>query len=452
MTPRPVTRIAVGHRSIRWLLLGVALATFVICGRANTPSSHWRLIWHDEFDGDSIDQTKWTTTLAWSGDDGSWRHHNSNYLSYIMDDDVVVGDGTLKLQTQRRDVMNPSGRVYHYTEGMIQSKDKFWSTYGYYEIRARVPVEAGRGMWPAFWTLSNGWPPENDIGEWWTSNNRFHQGLAYRNGSGGVSWDDYNLYSPLPTGFHIYGMEWGPGYEVFYVDDVAARTVNASYVPDVPMYLILNSGVESARPPDVSTVFPNSFEVDYVRVYEWSDDPVVDNAGFEYGSLGPWVAWNHASIVAGNAHGGNFALRISTTACREPGSTTRQAREACASAATQVLRGLEPNTAYTLTGWGQLEDDSGLAAVGVTDFGGDDTYQYVPATTYTQLAVTFTTGPSSTTATLYAWSGSGVAYFDDFDLSIASGAGTRSRLRLGPRARSPVARARRAARPSALRR
>jgi len=331
MTPQSNTRIAIGCRSIRLLLLGVALATFVISGRANTPSSHWRLIWHDEFDGDSIDETKWTTTLAWAGDDGSWRHHNSNYLSYIMDDDVVVSDGTLKLQTQRRDVMNPMGRVYHYTEGMIQSKDKFWATYGYYEIRARVPVEAGPGMWPAFWTLSNGWPPENDIGEWWTSNSRFHQGLAYRNDSGGISWDDYNTYSPLPTGFHTYGMEWGPGYEVFYVDDVVARTVTGSYVPNVPMYLILNSGVESARPPDASTVFPNSFEVDYVRVYEWSDDPVIDN---------------------------------------------------------------------------------------------------------TQLSLAFTTGPSSTRATIYAWSGSGVAYFDDFDLSIVkqeNGAGV-SRGSSGPTA------------------
>ena len=383
------------------------LATFVTQGRAATPSSHWRLIWHDEFDGDGIDLTKWTTTLAWSGDDGSWRHHNSNYLSYIMDDDVVVSDGTLKLQTQRRDVTNPSGRVYHYTEGMIQSKDKFWATYGYYEIRARVPVEAGRGMWPAFWTLSNGWPPENDMGEWWTSNNRFHQGLAYRNSSGGVSWDDRNTYTPLPAGFHTYGMEWGPGYEVFYVDDVVTKTVNGSYVPNVPMYLILNSGIESARPPNSSTVFPNSFEVDYVRVYEWSAAPVIDNPGFEYGSLSPWVGWNDASVVADSAHSGNDSLRVAAT----PSSWT-------GSAATQVLTGLEPSTTYTLTGWGRLDEDSGVAAIGVTDFGGDDTYQCVPSTDYTQLTVTFTTGASSTSATIYAWGGSGVAHFDDFDLSV----------------------------------
>src|SRR5262245_56701661 len=82
----------------------------------NAPSTGWNLVFVDEFDGTAIDQTKWTTRLPWPGDDGSYRHHNGNYLSYIMDDDVVVSGGTLKLRTQHRRVYNPSGRPYDYTE------------------------------------------------------------------------------------------------------------------------------------------------------------------------------------------------------------------------------------------------------------------------------------------------------------------------------------------------
>ncbi len=102
----------------------------------NAPHTGWDLTFVDEFSGTSIDRGKWATQLAWSGDDGSYRHHNSNYLSYIMDDDVVVNNGTLKLRTQRRRVYNPFGRPYDYTEGFIQTANTFSQTYGYFEIRA----------------------------------------------------------------------------------------------------------------------------------------------------------------------------------------------------------------------------------------------------------------------------------------------------------------------------
>src|SRR5262249_10812797 len=132
----------------------------------DAPHTGWDLVFADEFNGTSIDRGKWATRLAWSGDDGSYRHHNSSYLSYIMDDDVVVSGGTLKLQTQRRRVYNPSGRPYDFTEGFIQTAATFSTTYGYFEIRAKLPTEAGRGLWPAFWMLrpAGGWPPEMDIG------------------------------------------------------------------------------------------------------------------------------------------------------------------------------------------------------------------------------------------------------------------------------------------------
>src|SRR5262249_43829381 len=101
--------------------------------------------------------------LAWPGDDGSYRHPNRHYLSYIMDDDVVVSNGTLKLRTQKGDVQNPSGKTYHFTEGMVQTSGKFSALYGYLEMRARLDTGAGPGLWPAFWMLGSGWPPEMDI-------------------------------------------------------------------------------------------------------------------------------------------------------------------------------------------------------------------------------------------------------------------------------------------------
>ena len=50
------------------------------------------------------------------------------------------------------------------------------------------------------------------------------------------------------------------------------KTIAADYVPDKAMYLVLSNGVSSAvgpsGEPDEKTVFPNSFSIDYVRVYQ----------------------------------------------------------------------------------------------------------------------------------------------------------------------------------------
>ena len=49
----------------------------------------WKLAWHDEFDGTSLDQSKWSIGLPWNGDDGTNRHHNSQYASAITNENVV---------------------------------------------------------------------------------------------------------------------------------------------------------------------------------------------------------------------------------------------------------------------------------------------------------------------------------------------------------------------------
>jgi len=52
------------------------------------------------------------------------------------------------------------------------------------------------------------------------------------------------------------------------------KIVEADYVPDSAMYVILNNGVSShigpSGQPNEATVFPNFFEIDYVRVYQTS--------------------------------------------------------------------------------------------------------------------------------------------------------------------------------------
>jgi len=129
---------------------------------------------------------------------------------------------------------------------------------------------------------------------------------------------------------------------------------------------------------------------------------LLTNAGFETGALSPWTqaSGSASSVPAANARTGSYAL---TTA-------------ASGSGANQALTGLSPSTTYLLTGWAKVATAGETLAIGVKNFGGTETYTNIATTAYSQAAVLFTTGSSSTTATVYCWKnagGTGAGYCDD---------------------------------------
>ena len=383
-----------------------------LCGAdfLTTPGIRWKLLWADEFNGQHLNAKKWSIGLSWVGDDGTNRHHNSAYASAITDEDVNVSGGALHLTARRAEVPNPKGGVYEFTEGLIQSDGKFAHTYGYAEVRCRVPADAGPGLWPAFWTLSKGWPPENDIGEFWTADHRLHQGLAFKDPAGAVAWDDRNTYVPLPRGWHTYGLEWGPGYELFNIDGHVTHAVTGRRVPAVPMYVLLNSGVDANSPPTDATIFPNDFEVDYVRVYQQPlpGGPTLANGSFEGELLAPWGAWNDATAARGNAADGRRALRLA----------------GAPAGVEQAVLHLKPDTDYVLTAKARLLGQSDPARLGVKDYGGAEKWSPADAPRYAPVSVAFRTGPTDTAATVYCFkpAGKGLAFFDDVELTEAPAA------------------------------
>lgn len=366
-----------------------------------TPTDGWSLFWGDEFEGNALDSAKWTIGLPWTGTDGSNRHHNNLYASYIMDDDVKVADGALHLTTQRRDVTGKNGRVFHFTQGLITSSEKFETAYGYYEVRVKLPTEAGPGLWPAFWTLAKGWPPEMDICEIWTSNNRSHQGLAYRNKENKVAWDDNNEFRPLPTDWATFGMEWGPGYQVYNLDGRVTKRVFGEHVTELPNYILLNSGVASDHPPSSATRFPNTFLVDYVRVFKRDQQAAVLNGDFELDSLWPWTRYGSTSFVAYAQLGGKGALRI----------------DGPMAAAEQKLFGLKKNTKYVLSATVRAGADKSELRLGVKDFGGEEAWIAAASTQASRPRLIFQTGDSMT-ATIYCYvpDAASWGFFDDVQI------------------------------------
>lgn len=74
----------------------------------------------------------------------------------------------------------------------------------------------------------------------------------------------------------------------------------------------------------------------------------------------------------------------------------------------QVVSGLTPNTTYTFSGFAKSAGGEPVY-VGAKNFGGTEVSTPVTTNRWKQASVTFTTGPSATSALLYFYKNSGSA-------------------------------------------
>jgi len=234
------------------------------------------LVMQDEFNTDGHpDNSIWGFDLG-TGTNG-W---GNNELQYYTDrtENITVQNGVLIISAKEESFAGSN-----YTSARILTKGKFEQTYGRFEARIRLPY--GQGMWPAFWLLgdesnADSWPDigEIDIMEYRGQNPTTILGSLHGPGySGGLAiTKSYTLKNDrFDTGFHVFGIEWGPEYINYYVDDVLYNQITPADVPgdwvfDHPFYIIINLAVggDFVGPPNNETMFPQTMLVDYVRVYQ----------------------------------------------------------------------------------------------------------------------------------------------------------------------------------------
>lgn len=132
---------------------------------------------------------------------------------------------------------------------------------------------------------------------------------------------------------------------------------------------------------------------------------VLADPGFESGGLSPWnCAGNPGSIASSPVHAGSKALQGKVSS-----SDTGQCDQTVA---------VRPDTTYSLTGWVRGSN----VYLGVN--GGASTWVTSPSR-FSPLTVSFTTGASQTSATIYVhgWYAQGDYYADDIALNGPVGGG-----------------------------
>lgn len=256
-----------------WKKFFVLFVAFLAVNHLFAQENHrYALIWHDEFDADSIDASTWSKIPKGLA---TWQQHMSSDASlYVFEDGQLVLRGT-------------SGATASspLLTGGIWSKNKKSFGFGRIEIKAKFDV--ADGFWPAIWMMpqdSNNvpWPNggEIDIME------HFHEAAKvdhtvhtyYTHYLGYYYHPPKNCESEYNEGeFNVYSVEKFHDSLVFGVN--RQRTFcypryNGGIDEQFPFdrhdfYLIMDAQLGSDIHPEIDTAaLPVELRIDYVRYYE----------------------------------------------------------------------------------------------------------------------------------------------------------------------------------------
>ncbi len=240
-----------------------------------------KLVWADEFNGDSLDYSKWGV------EENAYGGGNNEQQIYRWDKkNLRVEGGNLIIQAHN-DKPNVAGTSRLYSSARIRTKHRGDWQYCRVDVRAKLPI--GKGIWPAIWML----PTDEKYGGWASSGeidimelvghepSTYHGTLHY---GGGWPRNKYKgekfklAKGTFADDFHVFSLDWKKGRITWTIDGKLWQTQEKWYSEkgkfpapfDQRFHLLINLAVGGQWPgnPDGSTKFPATMLVDYIRVYQ----------------------------------------------------------------------------------------------------------------------------------------------------------------------------------------
>ena len=242
--------------------------------------SAWSCAFHDDFDGTTLDRTKWVPqTVFVTGSSAAYACYRDDPAN------VSVAGGALRLTLVRLDAPAPCGLSSLgptvYQSGMVSTWHLFSQQYGRFEARIKTTAASVPGLHEAFWMWpddrygdASNWPTtgEIDVAETYSSApDTVVPALHYSADAGGIQPGVNASWCPAQRGvWNTYTLVWGPSRIEVFVNGKSCL-VNTSgdpafqkrYIVDLTQSL----GGVGDEPTD-QTPIPATMQVDYVRVWE----------------------------------------------------------------------------------------------------------------------------------------------------------------------------------------
>ncbi|GGZ75271.1 glycoside hydrolase family 16 protein [Algibacter mikhailovii] len=260
----------------------VVTATIPVSGfESPTTYTGYNLVWNDEFNTDTLDESKWSFHLA-SGCPNlcGW---GNNEEQYYTDKNHYYKDGNLIITAKKEKI---SG--FDYSSTRIHSDNKFEFKYGRIDIRASMP--SAIGTWVAFWLLNKDYEVQNPAKEWPSGGEidimeylgedkteilgtpHYGKDLAnhkYNSTYYKTSEDNFDKV------FYVFSLIWEADKLTWLVNDMPYKTFTPGdsggqpYPFNDEFYLLMNLSVGGNLPTDpIPIEYPTFLIVDYIRVFQ----------------------------------------------------------------------------------------------------------------------------------------------------------------------------------------
>ena len=248
-------------------------------GKRPPVDGDWTQTLSEEFNGSSIDETKWNVK-------------GPNYYdqrSHWSKDNLLVGGGFVKLHYEKKaghQNDDPTQKQTDYAVGYLDTYGKWTQRYGYWEARMKLPKSPG--LWPAFWLMPDrgegvehrnstsfggmefditeflsGWGPNRyNIAMHWDGYGKDHKSTG----------SDRTYVQPDKEGWVTAGLLWTPGSAVYYCNGKEVLHYESDRISNVESDILFTmpSGGWDNLPLDDAQL-PDDLTIDYVRVWQRKD-------------------------------------------------------------------------------------------------------------------------------------------------------------------------------------
>jgi hypothetical protein len=269
---------------------GPTSATPCRYGLSGGPGGTWNLDWHDEFDGTSLDTTKWYPNYLGGTPNDITKASNSSMQNCEDPAQTTEGGGRLKLTLVQRSCKANNGTTYSYASGYASThKTKVITGPFYVETQMYMPPVSGGlagssacANWAGIWTngVASGvsWPVflESDVMECLGGNAaaNVHSGPAGNDDSwhkaiGGIS-------SSVSSGWHVFGASLEKSTKscsgstpdaaklTYYYDGNQIGSPYETCYKNTGQFIMLQNDIQANS---AKNALPSTVQFDYVRVW-----------------------------------------------------------------------------------------------------------------------------------------------------------------------------------------